>query len=148
MDSNDPHFKYRDALLEHLLKLESERPIDELLRIQYRQVVSHEISIVALELAGALGDGKRLLQNGVRALRKDGILFLLCPESDTYLLVSVDRVLKPYLRKVLSREQEGAMERAALKLNRPEYLACVPKARVDLVKRRLLLEQQDQPLAP
>ncbi|GKY95977.1 hypothetical protein MPSEU_000558200 [Mayamaea pseudoterrestris] len=144
MEPLDPHYRFRDYFLETLIELEASSSNDQPFRIQYKFLVgNHEIQSMALNVVGPTGDARRLLSNTVRCLRKDGILYLLCQESDTYLLVSADRVLKPYLQKVMSRDHKDAAERALLNLNRPEYLSNVPKARLDLVKRRLVNELRD-----
>jgi hypothetical protein len=145
MEPLDPQLRFRDNLLEQLISTEKQLADSEPLRIQYKNICNDERLLkVASEVVGASGDTRRLLMNTIRALRKDGILYLLCPDSDTYLLISEARVLKPYIGKLSSRDFEDALEREALKKQRPAYLASVPKARVDLVKRRIFHEQRDQ----
>lgn len=145
MEPLDPQLRFRDSLLEKLMIAEKLLSHSEPLRIQYKNICDDEQLLkVASEVLGTRGDTRRLLTNTVRALRKDGVMHLLCPDSDTYLLISEERVLKPYIEKVSSRGSEDALEREGLKRHRPAYLASVPKARVDLAKRRLFNDLKDQ----
>ena len=80
---------------------------------------------------------QRLVARTFRALCKDGILYLLDADLDTYILVSRAKLLDPYLKAIASTSMEQADERAYFRQNRPAYLAHVPKARLELAKRLL-----------
>lgn len=139
----DPEYRYRDRLLE-ILSSHEQAIEKEPLCIQYKNILNDiALQRFALEIVGEEGDTRRLVTSTIRCLRKDGILFHLCRDTDTYLLISVERVLKPYMQKIMSRDSGDAVERAELKKNRPDYLENVPKARLDLIRRQLLKEQQE-----
>lgn len=123
-------------LLEKLVDMQQALPSSEdQLRFQYRSVIGS----IQLTSVGETGGAHSSDVEGrtFRALRNDGIIYLVDAASDTYLLVSCDRVLEPYLRTMTSNALECAAERAALKKNPPKYLEKVPKIRLEVLKRSL-----------
>lgn len=64
---------------------------------------------------------ERLYRGTFQCLRDDGIVFLVHPPSDTYILNSYSRVLSRYCR------------RRPL----PDHLSKVPKVRLELVRRMI-----------
>lgn len=133
----DPHLVYRDALLKVLLELEQQAGID--LRFQYRTMAQHAgLNRIASQQVAATSSPRNntpphvvstLVQQlqvaTFRALRKDGILYLLHETSDTHLLVSKHHVLEPYVRRAQGRKWNQL----------PVYLQQVPMARVRYVQR-------------
>jgi hypothetical protein len=164
----DPHWRYRDALLQVLLTMEQqqqqqqqqlEQPTMEL-RFQYRTITQnndrlHQIAINQIKniLAGTNNDNNNSTTTNVstlvqqlqvatfRALRKDGILYLLHEKSDTHVLLSKRNVLEPYLRRAQQRNQKIVWNNQR-KL--PVYLQQVPMARLRYVHRCILQQQQQQ----
>jgi len=154
----DPFFRYRDCLLEELLRMERELPTDQdELRFQFfaivngssdssrrlndisvREIMSSRGNSAAHTNSGRVSasEAQQLAIGTFRALRQDGIIHLLDHESDTYLLISCKRVLEPYIRKKLlsSTEFDASSRRRG---QRPSYLSKVPKARLDVVRRSL-----------
>lgn len=132
--------------------------VDEVrhLRFQYRMVVMDEqLNQIALQqIQSAMGiehqpsgqpeqqqpqqqHVQQLVRSTFRALRKDGILYLLDVDSDTYLLISRQCVLEPHLRRSMACSDASA--RTRFHANRPLYLSAVPRARMQLVRRTLVL---------
>ena len=85
---------------------------------------------------------EQLVRNTVRALRQDGILYLVDPTKDIYMLISKGNVLRPYIQQSLHCRDH--VERERFHSQRPDYLQNVPRARLQLVKRMVLEEQQQQ----
>jgi hypothetical protein len=149
----DPEYRYRDALLLTLLDMEKvvastgSSEISTHLRFQYRTVAGHSrlLQIASDEVAksgGPISNAQRLVVSTFRALRQDGILYLLDEQSDTYLFVSRSKVLDPYIQKMQSTSHETAVERTHLQNNRPAYLSKVPKARLQFIRKDLLSHRQ------
>lgn len=85
-------------------------------------------------------DVQQLIRNTFQALRKDGILYLLDADSDTYLLLSRKGVLEPYIRRSLLLAKNNAAARTRFHAaRRPAYLDAVPRARMQLVRRSVVL---------
>jgi hypothetical protein len=87
---------------------------------------------------------QQLRRSTFRALCKDGILFLLRPEDDTYMLVSRTHVLEPHVKRGMACESSA--ERTRFFSARPEYLQAVPRERI-LFVRRCLAERAASPFA-
>ncbi|KAL7575297.1 hypothetical protein ACA910_001822 [Epithemia clementina (nom. ined.)] len=104
-----------------------------------------------------------LALNTFRALRADGIVYLLDPESDTYLLLSRQRAIEPYLRRSMGlapvssvtdgnhagkdavvNDHLGQKKTTKKPQKPPIYWSSIPKARIQYVKRQLLWEQQQR----
>jgi hypothetical protein len=148
----DPEYRYRDALLLTLLDMESSlttsgsSDIPAHLRFQYKTVAHHSrLHQIASEevtnskSGGPIGNTNRLVLNTFRALRQDGIVYLIDEQSDTYLFVSRSKVLEPYVHTKLITCPATAV---AAKSNKPAYLAKVPKARLQFIRKELLAHQQ------
>lgn len=143
-ESLDPQLTYREALLERLLEQEAAlEQAHEPLRFQYRAAVQSLVQ-VAQQLVSQAHLTQRLALGTFRALRQDGIVYLVDANSDTYLLVSRARVLEPYVATLLSNDAERATHRAELRQNKPAYLQKVPKARLEYVRRSWLQQQAEQ----
>jgi hypothetical protein len=163
-DKMDPEFRYRDRLLEKLLQAELQQQqqpqsdSDEQgtyehnhhFCFQYRMIISDdELNQIAAEQirkstnvgSSYPGQVQQLVRNIFRALRKDGILHLLDAESDTYLLLSRQGVLEPYIRRSLACPDAAA--RTRFHAARPSYLDAVSRARMQLVRRSLALDNKN-----
>lgn len=135
----DPFFTYRDRLLELLLQMESANKglegSNQDLRFQYKTILNNAGSnAVATEVARqtetSSTNPQRVVSATFWALRQDGIIYLLDEQSDTYLFISRENVLEPYIKRSLSRRQRSL----------PFYLRNVPRARLQYVKRCLRAE--------
>ena len=115
----DPNFEFRDALLNHLLRLERNHQKRQQqwknpqldLRFQYSTVANHaELCEIAERVVLSNGNselnGPDLFRATFRALRQDGILSLLQEASDTYLLLSRKGVLEPFIHRRLLRNNK------------------------------------------
>ena len=83
---------------------------------------------------------QELTRSTVRALRKDGIFYLIDANTDTYLLMSRTGVLEPYLRtkfalQKLSVERRTQYGEASSLF---PYIKSVPRSRLEFVRRCLL----------
>lgn len=148
--SLDHHFKFRDALLELLLRIEGDvnhskngNSIENSqLRFQYKTIVSNAalqgVAAETVENAGNIAVSvDRLFLQTFAALRKDGIVSLLDSNTDTYLLVSRGRVLEPHCKKLLQKTNTSLLERRVLQNEQPAYLRNVTSARLQYVKKTL-----------
>jgi uncharacterized protein with PIN domain len=137
-EATDSGYTYRDAVLQTLLRMEKNETHAPL-RFQYRTIANdsnlNRIAVYQL----SKGNVQHLVINTFRALRQDGILYLLDAHSDTYIFISRDRVLEPFVRTMQSTSLETAPERKNLRQNRPGYLSKVPKARLELIRNDLRL---------
>ena len=88
---------------------------------------------------GAIRSVQELIRGTVRALRKDGILYLINADTDTYLLVSRTGVLEPYVRTKLALQKLSAERRTQYDetSSRFQYIKSVPRSRLDFVRRCL-----------
>jgi hypothetical protein len=143
-EETDPEFKYRDALLDLFLDMESRRGGHDKnpLFVQFQEIASDQcLEGIAqrqvVELNRPAVHAKQLQLRTIRALRQDGILHLYNVASDTYLLISRSNVLEPYTRLLYSKDWEDSIVRAKLQKNKPDFLDKVPKARLQLVWRAL-----------
>jgi hypothetical protein len=102
----DPHFVFRDALLKTLLELQASH--QKKLVFTYRQIKDNQrLKDVARKQATGAGNVDlfvdRLLLNTFRALRHDGIIYLMDSKSDLYLFITRDKVLEPYVRNEMNK---------------------------------------------
>ena len=175
--AGDPNFVYRDALLSKLVQMEAATAAEtqqqdtitrvEPLRFQYFAVVKDptllQVSQQVQQQHGMKDTyGHDLALNTFRALRTDGILYLLDGASDTYVLLSRKRALESYLLPLLlcrntGLQQPGIETTEDLRSSNnhhnnnnnnilrrdhpnkpPIYWSYIPKARIHFVKRQLL----------
>jgi len=123
----DPMFTFRDALLAILIEMEQQQctaTTVQTLYFFYKDIVANAtlVNIAAQTLFTSTPTTKvhqhRLFVNTFRALREDGIVFLLDEDTDEYMLLSKNRVLLPYLQDNSKNKQ------------RPNYLRHVPNSRL------------------
>lgn len=134
----DPQLRYRDSLLSALIELERKQPNRLPLRFQFRTVKEiASLKELAKSITSAPSFQQSLLQGTFRALRNDGILYLLDAESDTYLLVSKERVLERYVDAMTSDDIARGAQRAQLRREPPAFLKHVPKQRLQYVRRNI-----------
>lgn len=83
---------------------------------------------------------QELIRGTVRALRKDGILYLIDAGTDTYLLISRTGVLEPYIRTKLALQKLSAERRTRYDeaASRFPYIKSVPRSRLEFVRRRVI----------
>lgn len=150
----DPMFRYRDALLNKLLATETklqtssqseyhsytEDCIDLLgcksdcfasppLLFSFESIYKdEELSSLAKDIVSSTlvpeANARQLVQNTFRAMSNDGLISLFDTDADLYLLLSVDRVMEPYLCGSLS----GAM---------PFFVRNISKKRMNRLRRCL-----------
>jgi hypothetical protein len=116
-------------------------------QFSYRDIIRNdELNQVAAAQMEKLGQepalAQQLRRSTFRALCKDGILFLLRPEDDSYMLVSRTHVLEPHVKRGMTCESSA--ERTRFFSARPEYLQAVPRERI-LFVRRCLAERAASP---
>lgn len=129
----DIQFDYRMSLLEELLKWLDESTTA--LEFPYQSVRTHDrLYKVATDVAPQAP--VRLLETTFAALRKDGILYLANETEDTYLLLSKKEVLEPCTAASMNRQSHQ---------DKPPFLANVPSARLQFVRRSLLHEKRKNP---
>ena len=130
----DPMFTFRDAVLLKLLEIEASLPATDTspLCFLYKDIVADtNLTKIALETVSATSmptvNKKRLFVNTFRALRDDGVVYLLDVEKDEYMLLSKSRVLEPHVRELAQFPW--------LRFNPPNYLVRVPYSRLKHVSR-------------
>jgi hypothetical protein len=147
----DPSFHYRNAVLNCLLDMESklhhtshceyapytEDCVDLIgkesnssppLLFTFETIYKDEyLSSVANELVASTAvpdaNARQLIQNTFRAMTNDGLLSLYDSAADLYLLLSVERVIGPYLQ-----QSSGAL------IAPPFFIRNVPKKRMNQLK--------------
>lgn len=151
----DPSLKFRDVLLEKLLKMEHRtsnlpHPSDSNSSVQSpclgKSMNSLQFSYKALlddkslqEVATTILSGTshrranitRLFVNTFKCLRQDGIIYLWDVNKDIYILLSKDLVLVPYTRQCFSSNFGRKIQRS----NTPFFLSHVP-----LIKLHILIK--------
>ncbi|KAL7477031.1 hypothetical protein ACHAW6_002849 [Cyclotella cf. meneghiniana] len=155
LETLDSSFRYRDALLDHLLDMEAallhsshsnhasyiEDCVDLIgaesdamqppLMFTFDSIYKDEnlSSTVRNIVASTMipeANARKLVQNTFAAMTKDGILNLFDPVTDVYLFVSIERVIEPYLRN--SSKVGAGM--AAVPTAPPCFIRCIPKKRM------------------
>lgn len=158
LETMDPKFQFRDALLHHLLDMEerlkslkdsSHRSVTEdamdlfgaklesclpPLIFKFESILRDEyLSSLSLDLVSQTSNpdanALRLLRKTIAAVTKDGILSLYDQEKDLYLFVSRTRVIEPYLR--LSRGMKKQC--GGIQIPAPFFVRGVPKKRMNEV---------------
>jgi hypothetical protein len=132
VELSDPNLTFRDALLTKLIR---RLPHDKPLSFTYQSVLNDD----DLEAAARSLVGERILSLFAKtfaALRKDGIVHLADQTSDTYILISRERVIEPFVQKRLSRDR-NLVDRKIIQTERTTILRDVPNARIQYVKRCL-----------
>ena len=122
----DPTFTFRDALLAILIEMEQQQQqTTQTLYFFYKDIVTNAtlVTIATQTLFTSMPHTKvhphRLFVTTFRALREDGIVFLLDEDTDEYMLLSKNRVLLPYL-----------LDTSKTNKQRPNYLRHVPNSRL------------------
>ena len=128
---------------------------DELNQIAMREISNSSINHSTCVKSDKSGDTNKsiqshfvnvqeLIRRTVRALRKDGILYLIDADADTYLFMSRTRVLEPYLRTKLALQKMSAERRARYfeGSSRFPYIKSVPRSRLEFVRRCLLADTE------
>jgi hypothetical protein len=110
----DPNFTFRDTLLSTLLEMEVVQ--QGRLYFQYKTVATNErLVVIATRMVAATLNptinANRLFLNTFRALRQDGIVHLSDLRDDSYLLISRDRVLDPYVTKEMQKSAFSGSEK-------------------------------------
>jgi hypothetical protein len=106
----DPSLTFRDALLEHLVLVQSQHA--EMLVFPYKSVKTNvqlrNTAFAEAKKAGKANEGivDQLFRNTFRALRKDGIVYLEDSHTDEYLLITRDKVLEPFIRNQMEQLQQ------------------------------------------
>jgi Telomere regulation protein Stn1 len=138
VDSLDPNLTYRWQLLDRLLILQERHPSGPL-QFPYESV-AHDATIctgpttASSAAPAAPTAATRMIRNAFRILRQDGILYLSDKDNDTYVLVSRSRVLEPFVRQTLAKFAS----------QRPKFLEHVPSARLQIVRRSVLKNDEDE----
>lgn len=134
----DPSFTFRDALLSLLIQMEQQQQPQSVLRFYYKSIFTNaQLANLAQEVVSSKVSLStsfhvhRLFINTFRALREDGVIYLLDVDKDEYMLLSKAQVLEPYL---LQKSKVGNAQYP------PKYLCQVPKNR--LTHLTLILRQQ------
>jgi len=134
----DADFKFRDGMLNTLLAMQSRN--EKKLVFTYKQIKRDEglKALAAKQVSGARSDVsvERLFLNTFRALRLDGIIFLLDDRTDHYLLITRERVLEPFIREELRKEQPSRSKNF-VNIQAVPYLSSVHRERLLYIKRCL-----------
>jgi hypothetical protein len=135
----DPEFVFRDALLQTLLEMQ--RLHTKKLVFTYKQIKPNERlrDLAAKQVHGTARIDlsiDRLFLNTFRALRHDGILYLVDASSDLYLFITRDKVLEPYIRNEINKSQ-GSESKNFVNLQGARFLSKVHHERLLYIKRCL-----------
>ena len=170
LESLDPEFCFRDALLNHLLDCEPQIHFIENSLHQsatedcmdlygaeansmpppflftFQSICSDaRLSSIARSLVSStnLPDAnmQRLFQKTFAALSKDGLLSLYDPAEDLYLLVSCNRVLEPFLKRSKGMDDGGFVRPT---IPEPFFIRSVPRKRLNELASYLATQQQQR----
>jgi hypothetical protein len=106
----DPYLKFRDSLLERLLDLQERE--GKMLVFPYKDIKTFpQLRDMAFTVAENAGNATKyivdqLFRKTFRALRKDGIVYLMNGNTDDYLLITRDHVLEPFVRKQMTINED------------------------------------------
>lgn len=135
----DPCFRFRDALLSTLLSMQSK--ITKRLEFNYKEVrANHHLHTIALkEITSDKKMGKdefidKLFLKTFRALRSDGIIYLLNSNTDNYLLITRTEVLEPFVK---SRTGDEITQNFISFDRSPIFLSRIHNERLLYIKRLL-----------
>lgn len=145
----DPEFVFRDALLQTLLEMQlghTKKLVFTYNQIKQNQrlwdVASKLVHRTMARSSNALHFSvERLFLNSVRALRQDGILYLVDGSSDLYLLITREKVLEPYVRNELYNSH-NLESRNFVNLQGAPFLSRVHHERLLYIKRCLQNEKR------
>ena len=131
-------FQYRDIVMDEEL---NQIALDELRRAGCLNatVDAGTLNELTQDSIRAFGQVRRLIRNAFQALWKDGIVYLVDANIDTYLLLSRKGVLEPHIRSKMALQKLSAETRARYYAteSRPQYLDHVPRARLQFIRRSL-----------
>ena len=134
----DPFYRFRDALLQMLLFLQSKEA--KKLEFNYKEIRGNTIlqGVAMKEVAGENQERNvdRLFLKTFRALRIDGMIHLLDSNSDSYLLITRTWVLEPVIR-AQSKSGGGSFIQYE---KVPRYISRVHNERLRYIQRLLLEE--------
>ena len=167
LETLDPTFFFRDAVLNHLLDCESQcqhigsclhqSATDDCMDLYGAEVNSmpppflftfqsicsdDRLSSIAQSLVSKtnLPDAnfQRLLRRTFAAMTKDGLLSLYDPAEDLYLLVSCSRLLEPFLKRSKGMDDGGFVRPT---IPEPFFLCSVPRKRLNELASYLATQQ-------
>ena len=140
----DPFYRFRDALLRWLLSKQS--AITKRLEFKYKEI-RNDPHLQAAALKEIFADKTieknelvdKLFLKTFRALRSDGIIYLLNSNTDNYVLITRKEVLEPFIKSRIGNNIESnfvSYERA------PRFISRVHNERLLYIKRLLLVERK------
>ncbi len=150
VESLDPELVFRDALLNHLLQVQTKHAkklIFPYKGIKINQKLREIASVVISNQDKANQEARikllvdRLLLNTFRALRHDGIVHLADESTDKYLLISRKWVLEPLIRLQLT-QKNAEISKNFIDLEGAPYLSPVHRDRLLYIKRCIIDERK------
>jgi hypothetical protein len=83
---------------------------------------------------------QKIIRSTVRALRNDGIIYLVDANTDTYMLMSRIGVLEPHIRTKLAIKKLSVESRARHYevIPQPAYIKSIPRSRLEYVRRSVV----------
>eukprot|EP00536_Pseudo-nitzschia_multiseries_P008574 jgi/Psemu1/305810/fgenesh1_kg.219_\ len=146
----DPSCRFRDALLLKLLSMQSR--LTSMLHFKYKELRENKkLRAVALEEANPNGNSEnaslidRLFLQTFRALRQDGIIYLLNSNTDEYLLITRSMVLEPFVRSLISNELRSSKPTKSKFISydkAPKFISKVHNERLLYIKRLLIRQRK------
>jgi len=146
----DPLYRFRDALLHKLLSMQSR--MSERLEFKYKQIINDaDLQAVALKdfIAEERTDKKdtinKLFLKTFRALRCDGVVYLLDSDTDEYLLITRTKVLEPFIRSQMEgvTDSSKTMQHFVSYNKAPEFISRVHNERLLYIKRLLIGHKEE-----
>lgn len=162
LEALDPNFRFRDTVLNRLLDMEdqlqrssgschasatvdcmdlfgAQSDLPPPLLFTFEAIHrDEELSSVAKEVVASTSlpdaNAQRLLRKTFAAMTNNGILSLYDPKKDLYLLVSRARVLEPFLRKSMGKNNGGGFKGVGSHVPPPFFIRSVPKRRIAEVR--------------
>jgi hypothetical protein len=169
LETLDPTFYFRDAVLNHLLDYEAQlqdigscsyqsatedcmdlygaeaNSMPPPFLFTFQSICSDErLSSIARSLVSTTNlpetNLQRLIRRTFAAMTKEGLLSLYDPEQDLYLLVSCGRVLEPFLKRSKGMDDGGFIRQT---IPEPFFIRSVPRKRLNELASYLVTQQSN-----
>jgi hypothetical protein len=137
----DPFHKFRDALIRTLLEMQSKSA--KMLVFKYKLMKQNEElrSIASREVtwkgATQTNNVDMLFVNTFRALRQDGVIYLLNSNTDEYLLITREKVMEPFVRDQMRLRPDMARNYISMESAPPYLSSRVHNERLLYIKRSI-----------
>ena len=143
----DPELRFRDAILNHLLRVQKKHHSTKLVFLYKTIKTNQNLREIASCVLSSLGHPKpgsklqflidRLFLNTFRALRHDGVVHLENANSDKYLLMSRKWVMEPYVKFQMVSNKDNEQAKKFISIEGIPHFSHVHRNRLRFIRRCL-----------